>query len=109
MDTQRFDEITRTLAAATSRRTALKLLGGGALASLGALLRPEGAGACRRFKSPCSSGSQCCSGRCSAAGRCACPTGRKRCGDRCCPAGQTCCDPLCGTCTPPGAVCVLGC
>ena len=53
MDTDRFDDLTRSLAAPASRRRALKLFGGGALgAALGLLGRGEARAypnTCRRF------------------------------------------------------------
>jgi hypothetical protein len=46
MDQNRFDDLTRTLATSTSRRQALKLLGGGLLAALipGSALAKGGSG-----------------------------------------------------------------
>jgi len=107
MDSQRFDDVFRTLAAATSRRRILKLLAGGAISSAVALLRPDGAdAACRALRQPCTRGTQCCTGRCSARGRCVCPVGRQRCGDRCCPAGKDCCNFSCSICTAPDQGCI---
>src|SRR5687767_4914749 len=31
------------------------------------------------------------------------------CGGKVCPSGTVCCDPFCGTCTPKGMECTLGC
>ena len=52
MDHNRFDDLTRTLATSTSRRQALKLLGGGLLAALvpgSAFAKGGGNSACSTF------------------------------------------------------------
>ncbi len=90
MDDQHFDSLARSLASGRSRRTAVRLLAGGALGALLTALGLEEAGAaCVRVGRRCETGRQCCTKRC-VRGRCACPRGTTRCGRRCCPAGQTC-------------------
>ena len=49
--------------------------------------------------SACATGATC-------AGNCSCTAA---CGLVVCPTGTSCCDPLCGTCVPPGVACTLGC
>jgi len=83
MDGGWFDAITKRLAANRSRRGALRLLGGGALAGL---LAPAGeAGAqttCKKPGDACTRRNQCCSGRCSKR--------RERCQSICAGAGGAC-------------------
>jgi len=66
LDHDRFDDLARTLATGTSRRQALKLLGGsltgGLLAALG--VGTAVADECKRNGKPCKKDSQCCSGTC---------------------------------------------
>jgi hypothetical protein len=106
MDQNRFDDLTRALARGTSRRQALKLLGGGLAGSLLAFLGVGEAAAddCKRNGKACKKNKQCCSGNC-ANGFCAplCPP---------CDACSTCsggtCVSSCGsgeTCDPTG-ICV---
>ncbi len=78
MDSQRFDDLSRTLATARSRRGALKTLAGGALGGLLGLVGVrEAAAACRAPKKPCEKGRQCCTKRCKR-GKCApCPGGAR--------------------------------
>ena len=58
MDGSRFDDLTKTLATAPSRRTMVKVTGGGVAAALLALVGADGADAarCRNPKSRCGSG-----------------------------------------------------
>ncbi len=74
MDHQRFDELTRSLATSTSRRTALKLLAGSALGGvLGLLGLEEAAAACRLAGQRCDVAHRCCAGaKCASNGRCKC-------------------------------------
>ena len=106
MDDHRFDDLTRALSAPASRRAALRGLAGAALGAVAAALGRDEAAAthtvCRHHGKPCRRAAQCCSGRCTAAGVCKCPTGTTKCGSTaCCPAGQTCVNGVCqAACTP---------
>ena len=105
MDGQRSDDLTRSLAAGTTRRHALKLLAGGAVGAVAGLFRLGGAGAThtacgRHHFASCRRDDQCCSGRCAGAEgekTCLCPaTAPIECGGtRCCTTGQTCCNGRC--------------
>ena len=70
METKRFDALTRSLTGPGSRRVALRLLSAPIIASGVALLRIRLAeathtpGACRHNGVRCTTGSECCSGRC---------------------------------------------
>ena len=68
MDQDRFDDLARTLASTTSRRTVLKSLAGGAAGGLLALLGVGEAAAdpagCKRNGQKWKEPSQCCSGTC---------------------------------------------
>ncbi|CAA9551503.1 MAG: conserved hypothetical protein with Kelch motif [uncultured Thermomicrobiales bacterium] len=109
MDGQRFDDLTRALAAGTSRRRVLKGLlggiGGGALALAGATkgdaarLRPLGAN--------CNRDDKCASGVCDLATKhCACPPGQVACSHGCVDSASFQTDPAnCGGC---GRVCLSG-
>ena len=79
MDDQRFDELTRKLAAGTTRRRLLGGLLGGALALLGPLGRERAAAdhGCRHAGAACTRDRQCCSGDCRN-GTCRC-TASKQC------------------------------
>jgi hypothetical protein len=88
MDDRRFDELTRTLAGVSSRRSVLKALSGGALAAAGTLIGVNRAGACRPVTSICRKNGDCCSNNCGPRDI----TGRQRCA---CPSGQTLCDGAC--------------
>lgn len=92
MDGQRFDDLTRSVAA-TTRRGALRLLAAGAVGGLAAMLDRDGAAACRPIRRACSRDGQCCSGRCDPK--------RRRC-DGSCPNGQKPCK---GGCIRKSAVC----
>ena len=104
MDDRRFDRLARTLAAGDTRRAALRLLGGAALAAglarLG-LAADEAAAddrdaSCRGSCDRCTGDGQCCSGRCRE-GACRCkPRGA-------CKVDRACCSGRCrrdGTCKP---------
>ena len=67
MDAERFDALTRDVAAATSRRAFLRGLVGGLLALLGG--RSATATSCQGLGAACSSAKTCCSGAC-CDGRC---------------------------------------
>ena len=127
MDGQRFDALSRLLAAPTTRRSALKialglLAGGGALAGRGV----ASADSCEEGGDRCTLDSQCCTGVCNTdpalplavRNRCACEAGRTACRDDCaildldrehcgacnvrCARGKVCCMGACvtaGTCT----------
>ncbi len=113
MDGSRFDDLTKVLAAGTSRRRMLNgLLGGAAAGALSLVgLRRAGASHGRPAGATCIRNEQCASGICDPqTRRCACtPTIS-------CPAGQTCgtaedgCGGTleCGTCTGTGERCVSG-
>ena len=94
MDGQRFDELTRTLAAGASRRAALRILAGGAAAGFLTLVRGSGAradeGGCKRTGKHCRRPDQCCSGVCLADGTCGCAS-HADCDDR-----NACTVGLCG-------------
>jgi hypothetical protein len=73
MDQRGFDELTRSMASASTRRSTIKVLGGGALASLLALVGRRAAAqdlsdeaiSCRSTGSNCHRDKNCCSRRCS--------------------------------------------
>lgn len=92
MDASRFDRLSRLLATAPTRRTALAGLAG----LLGQTLRaPADADArlriCRPLGDRCfpNRGLDCCKGECRS-GRCRCPEGQRRCGHRCLRTGRRC-------------------
>jgi hypothetical protein len=69
LDYERFDDLTRTLATTTTRRQALKLLGGSLAGGLLAFLGVGEAGAngdtdCKQNGKTCKKDRQCCSGSC---------------------------------------------
>jgi hypothetical protein len=100
MDGKRFDTLARVLAARpASRRGMLRLLSGSALAPALAHLGLDAASAqgCLAEGAPCTSGDECCLGRCKKrkgkrTGKCSCPDSRE-CEDFCCPSGRFCCNP----------------
>jgi hypothetical protein len=81
-DTQ-FDQLSKTLAQATSRRQALKLFAASGVGGAFALFGAEGAGAVGRCKQggyKCRQNSECCSGFCDpSTSACACPAGQVEC------------------------------
>ena len=86
VDECRFDGLARNMAAASTRRATLKVLGGGAAASLLALvgrgaaaqeITDEGTG-CRSTGSHCDKDKKCCSKRCTA-GLCICRARGQKC------------------------------
>ena len=92
MDGARFDDFTRALGAARSRRTALRALAGGLAAAVTGLSRPGGGEAAKCGKEGeacgcCQSGLSCTGGTC-------CPDDRV-CNGACCPAGTACQDGAC--------------
>ena len=97
MDGERFDLIAKRLAG-TSRRGALRLLAGGALAAAGLVPAREAAAACSKAEGQrCRKTSNCCQGRCKRNNKCGCGRGQVTCDlnlghtARCCPSGNTCC------------------
>jgi hypothetical protein len=65
MDSSRFDCLTKSLAATSGRRTAAKLLAGGALGAVGlTALSAKPAAACRRRGETCGRDGKCCSDCC---------------------------------------------
>jgi Cys-rich repeat protein len=97
MDARRFDRIAMALAAAPTRRTALRFLGGGALGVLAGGLGVRRAAALRAPGRPCDRDGQCDSGICLG------PRGRKKCR---CEDGQPPCSP--GICCIETSVCIDG-
>lgn len=101
MDIDRFDTLSRGLAAGTSRRRALRLLGAAVGAGLLSIVHPGSAQAaprCRRTGEECEEQKRCCTGVC--------------CGKVCCAPGQVCQSGRCVTPPPPGGpnrvICVCG-
>jgi len=118
MDADRFDEMTRRLTAAGTRRRLLRDLAGavlgGVLGQVGwavpAAAAPGGAGPaaqggrCARLNQRCGPGNgkdgkdrdaRCCRGLACKGGRCRCKNGGKPCGKRCAPKGGCCNDAGC--------------
>lgn len=101
MDDRRFDAITKRLASTGSRRAALRLTGGGALAALLGRLGLEGAAAaCVAAGKNCDKGEKCCAGAACKGGKCKCKEGLKDCGKTC----RQCCGPA----DCPSGVCTEG-
>ncbi len=126
MDTHRFDELTKAVATATSRRQALKTI---AATALGSILGLGGIGTafakCKPNGIGCNINSQCCSGGCCrgtctdlssnlsncgscghacrsdqvcSGGMCVCPSGSQECNGTCCNTSDHLCSN--GTCQP---------
>ena len=124
MEHRRFDHLTKLVAAGGSRRAALRLLGGSALAAALARLGRGAAEAapvgitddrdanCRGSCAQCSGDGQCCSGRCEG-GVCKCKQRGSCAHDRACCSGrcggdgrcQRAPDPGCGICANPTSIC----
>jgi hypothetical protein len=127
MDHYRFDSLTRSIALATSRRGALRVLaatiaGGG----LGAVTRLASARACRLVGETCGDRDRCCSGSsCSPQSqRCVCRPGLTNCGGTCvdlrtddrncgecsaaCDDGVSCCEGQCSVSPDDGTACCNG-
>ena len=119
MTGERFDELSRDLATAKTRRGFVKLpaatSGGGVLALIGARrASADDPGRCRRAGVQCRRSSECCSGLCSPEGTCVCPPPRvpNRQGRCVCPGNTTtcgqqtdnaqCCDPATQVCCETG-------
>jgi hypothetical protein len=105
MDPSKFDELTKALATATSRRQALKTI---AATTFGSILGLSGIGTafgkpkCHRNGLGCDTNSQCCSGYCKNGEKCTCPPA-PACNGYCpCPSGQIC---LHGSCCANANVC----
>jgi hypothetical protein len=101
MEPSRFDDLTKALATATSRRQALKTIAATTLAGLlglggigTAFAKPK----CKPNGHGCGTNKQCCSGYCDpTTSLCACQPGT--CNDTCpCPSGQNCCNGTCSEC-----------
>jgi hypothetical protein len=106
---ERFDRLSRTLAASTSRRGALKMIGASlAGAAAATVLRPtQGHAVCAAGQSVC--GPTCCSAGVACLdptnGICGCPPGRASCGAGCCPNKGDFCAFIsgpCAACCPKG-------
>jgi hypothetical protein len=107
MDGLRFDAWTRDLGAGVaSRRLALRLVAGGAVAAAAARIDAREAAACKELGQPCKRSEQCCAGACKR-GTCRCVPGEVRVGDGCCPVGQAC-DGNIGCCEEGERCSVLG-
>ncbi len=93
MNQDRFDDLARTLASTTSRRTVLKTLAGSAAGGLLALLGVGEVAAddtCKPAGKKCNKHAQCCSGNCVNDTCAACPSGSKLCNGRCIPQSHCC-------------------
>jgi len=95
MDSSKFDQLTKAIATATSRRQALKAIGASVV---GGILGLGGVGTalamCKGIGVKCSQSKECCVGYCDPSTfTCTCPIGTVLCGDHCvsnvCPDGQT--------------------
>ena len=89
MGSTRFDQLSMQVAAATSRRQALRLLAGSLIGGLvvGTARPAEAKQRCRRVGEKCDEGKACCVGVC--------------CGEVCCAEGQVCQAGVCVTPPPP--------
>ncbi len=112
MDGQRFDAVTRALAAGTSRRAVLRTALGGMGAGLLALVGVADAGAAS--KRNCAKACKQRFGPGRARGQCisACARGTdggngesRPCGSNVCGSGEYCCNESCGICAPIGGAC----
>jgi hypothetical protein len=83
----KFDDLTKALATATSRRQALKTIAAttiGGVLGLAGIGTAFGAPKCHRNGLGCDTNSQCCSGYCDpTTGTCACPSGQTNCSGTC--------------------------
>jgi hypothetical protein len=84
MEPSRFDDLTKALATATSRRQALKAIGAALGGALGLSRIGTAFAKCQNAGHACGSNKQCCSKLC--------------CNGKCCDSGQTCSN---GTCVAP--------
>jgi hypothetical protein len=111
MDSASFDDLTKALATATSRRQALKTIVAttlGGLLGLGGIDAAFAAKKCRGLGSKCSHGDQCCSNYC-ANNVCTCSPGQTNCNGTCVDLQTN--NNNCGTCgnvCPSGATCSGG-
>ena len=113
MKPTKFDELTKSLATATSRRQALKAIAAttfGSILGLSGIGTAFGAPKCHSNGLGCDTNSQCCSGYCQNGEKCTCPPA-PACtvppNNTCpCPSGQTC---LNGSCCPTDQVCGSSC
>lgn len=112
--TERFDELSRQVAGAPTRRGVLKMIGAafGAAAAV-TVLKPARATAfsCGPNAVPCGAGTTPCGICCCKAGvacrdasasLCGCAAGAQPCGSSCCAKGETCSDPANAFCCPAG-------
>jgi hypothetical protein len=88
--TTRFDDLTKELAAAKSRRQALRILAAGAAGGMLSLFGPRQAAAdhnaqCRDLGDNCRSNAECCGGGVCVDFHCVCPRGTVACQDQCVP------------------------
>lgn len=108
MDGNRFDDLTKRLAADTSRRSFLKrtAVSVAALAGLGAASDTHAA----RRPTPTPKPLTCLYPKVDGGGQCVCPGGTTPCGPDCCPAGASCCDNACcyGNCFGEELCCPTG-
>jgi hypothetical protein len=123
---ERFDDMSKAMAGAHSRRSVLKILGGAAGAAVAAtVLKPfrgdaipvtctgptnVGPSPCAAGKTPC--GPCCCKAgiACVDASRgvCGCPSGTTPCGSACCQKGTACANPSTSTCAVAAVSCTEG-
>lgn len=93
MDGNRFDDLTRSLATGTSRRTVVKR-SVAAIAALAGLGAAAGTDAARSRPTPTPVPIRCPGNQVPCGAACCCPTGTK-CGADCCADGAQCCDGAC--------------
>lgn len=102
MRTHWFDDLLRSIATTTSRRSALRKLGaglaGGFLALAGISTAAADPPGCKRAGKSCKNNGQCCSGVCGSAGVCLASDCEPCLNDRDCVSGN--CEPLYGLCLP---------
>ena len=111
MEPSRFDDLTKALATATSRRQAFKTIAAttlGGILGLSGIRTVFGAPKCRRNGTGCDTDSQCCSNFCANGEKCACAPLQHPCTrtSQCCDTGQgvtfcanVCCNGLGGSCS----------
>lgn len=116
MDNRNFDDLAKELAAARSRRDALKKLGrtlaiavgiGGPVGGILWSSTGDASSVCRPGGRTCREHANCCTGTClprdeTGRRRCLCEPGTTPCGDECCARGEACIAGHCQTPTPVG-------